>query len=1672
MKNPYTEGFEKSKIWWEKMIDKTLRIGDLVQIPPVQTVIRLEEGRTHPETISKSFVFTEEVASHFSVLAEALFKDHGRGYFLQGDFGSGKSHFLASLTAWLSGSAGADILSMQHSGLHRVADSGRKILPVDVSLINYRATTSLEQILVEAIETALLSQGIEIQLTPLAAFLDNFKTLLQNNELAAAFGRQAGLSDDETESYLAEQPRRAYVEGIRFMKSIGMELPERLVEERHETFAKIIKAVRKTGYDGLMLIIDELSEFFRSKPDARNLNEDARTLQLIGELTATEPIWIIAAVQESIERAGDIAPGTFRKIKDRFPVKFMLSTVHIKALISGRLVRPRVGFQEELYNIFAYLRRQFPSITWSFEDFQATYPVHPTTIALLEGLGDLFSEHRGIVDFVHSRLAGDQSRQIAGILDQPSYELLGPDSIYEHFWQRMSEFSAFHVYPKYVVPHLDDVIERTIDDSEDRALARRIVRVLVLYTIHPTADIPTVKDLTELVVCALSDQDPNLNIQFVAEALLDNLVEESRFLVKRPSDSGDPLETVYEIVTQENPSKILKARIARRAAEIPSDDTRLLIEPYADLPESTAWPGPRLLQHGIYRLITWRQSSRRALVSFLIRGEEAALKDRICEALSSADCEFAVVISLGQTDFSCEHTAMWEITLPPGEKEAAVLKEFLAAGQICATLRSTNPADAPLLQPAKEAVVRLTPAAQQAALRVFYTGNFTDMRMAIEPVIRHMKRFDGLLEIAGHVLLENRYPGFREIAPRKAIPSRLLYQRLIEEFISPGSLSLKDAHSRGLSDALEGLAMPLGLVELRSGTYIFAPDPENHPLLSTLFSLLNTAGPTRLPDVLQSLRTGRFGVPKDTSFFLLLALTYGGLISLLKNNRAIRLEYLRLAAVENADALAPGEVIGKYARETLINECTFLAPAGGWESFGLRQQREAWQGAVKFRDWAQKAVADIKKFLTTVEGFSAFEAFDLAALQAQLEALSALAAEIKVSYPAREGLEQFLEGWRHSGFSAEDIDLIMKLRSFLSRHAEQFVFVNHYVRHSVVDRIASADEEIAASQKEVLRLLDNPHLLIKDKDPALLTDAFDRFRSDYMRFYRQAHADHYAQFEKKPFSRHAKRAFAQLQRLAAIDILDRPTGMNDLLREMAAPRRVVCKRNLAEELLRAPVCNCGFIPGETAQSPPTVDIENTIEKCIDRYLEILRQAEIREALSARLFALADAAPDTAARLRDLNNLLEGEKTSSATLLDVLDDVTTTEISKALSGRVTIERRGLKELVTRLGGRRLAPNQLLETVKEWISAPAENTVIALEDDGFQPAENMGVSPSWWSMLHRELFREDAHPAVREIEAALERQHPAAMLRSKLTRLDDSILAQFLAGEPFHTNAIRTAWLLLAERILSGAPWPAPVKIDSRHVDDELAANIKKRLNVLNRIVTINQAHYPARLRLRIALSAILADSWTTPDLRSLARQKIQAVAQAGHDWLETLPAVAPIALSDNPIVIVIDAVSPDVWLETLDQIIIELGDMRITWQRLEVPPKTAPAVAALFGFSGDALDEFHARGIDYHQVRGNETYGLKDILPEFSTEKSTVVRVSLVDEAAHAALLRLSEMPAAICGFLEKELPRLQEICTRQHRRLILTTDHGLSLTARGLSHGTGGVFEQAVFRVQWKPDTQ
>ncbi len=1657
-------------------MDTALKIGDLVEVPSVRTVVRIEEGRDRSEEIAGSFVFTPEVAAHFAILADAFLRDHGRGYFLQGDFGSGKSHFLAALAAWAGNRPGAGVLAEKHGGLRRAGDEGKRLLPVDVSLVNYRAHTSLEQIVAGRIEEVLADCGHPVAITAISRFQQRLTDLLGDAELRDAFAVFLGIEPEAVSEWLRDNPRDAYLKGAPFLKGKGVEMPDLLVEDRLEVFSAAVAAARAAGYTGILLLLDELSEFFRSKRTAPALNEDARTLQLLGEMSQTEPLWIVAAVQESIERTGDVSPGTLQKIKDRYPVKLVLSSVHIKSLIGGRLVRRRPGAEEHLQRLYEVLRQQFATFKWSYEEFRSTYPVHPATIAMLDGLGSLFSVHRGIVDFVCAQLGGDPQRRIPGILERPALELLAPDSIYDHFAERMAEFSAFHVFPRHVVPHLDDVAREALDEPEDQALARRLVRMLVLYEIHPTAKAPKVRELTELAGCALSSQDPGMGVEFVSEAILDPLVEDSRFLVKRSGGGADKGEAVYAIVTQDDPGKGLKRRVERTLQELPPGDTRPLAMALGELPESAAWPGGVFLDKPTERLVNWRLSSRRVLTAFLRAGGEAELHAVITNALRAGAADMAVVLCVAGAEFHCEHAAVWRVPVPDDASEdGAALREHLALAELADVLRPSSPAEGPLIPLVRERLRRQAPAAQQGALSCVYAGEFVEPRIAVDDAVRQLRRFDRVLEIAAERVLEERYPRFREIAPRRVAPFPRLYQKLLDDFVFPGEISMRKARGEGMVEPIEGLAMPLGLATLRSGSYVFAPDPGEHALLRSFFGLLKAAGPTPVDGVLCELRTGPFGVPDDAARFLLSALAIGGLVTLMKNGRSLPLDFLRLASPDTADAVAPGEVIGQGDRETLLRECGFLMTGDAGESFGLRQQREAWQAVIKFKRGADQLIGGIRKGLGTIREYSAFATLDMESLERRLEALLVVSEGIRVSYQSREGLERFLQAWRGSGLCADDIALLKNLRGFLARRAEQIVFVNHYVSHPVVASIAAEDADCSHARQAVLRMLDSLETIIAAGDEGELDSAFSAFRDRYAAVYERMHAAAQGRRARPRLSKFAARAVAVLERVAAIDCLDRPAGLDALLAQLRAPGPDVCRRSLREELLRAPVCGCGFQPGDEAETsvPSGEELERRIERCLTEQAAMLRSGAVREALHARAYALADSEPPAAKALERVARSLAEADTSGTALLDMLDEQTTREIGRALAGRVNVHRRSLSELAGELAGRRLTRSQAIVVAERWMGNVPEGTILAFDGDGSAGASVPTGAVSWWPLLHPDLA--PAHgvgaEALAGIEAALEARYPSGEMRSRLERLEEAGLARFVAGEPFHVRAVQAAWGILAERVLAGG-----VRLGGGGqalCADPDADRARARSSALGRLTELARRlpeAYPERLCTRLAAAELLVHPWATAELQKGLYATVADVASEGKEWLESLPAVAAVALDRNPLVVVLDGVSPDVWLAAHGALAEAGHALGFEWRRTETAA-TIESMQSLLGLDCAPSKALPALGIPYHQVRGNDEAGLRDLVAPLETDRAVVVRIGLLDSEAHrGGGLRLHEMPSRLERIFTRDLLPLASLCGEQKRPMVVTADHGLSLTSTGLTHGRGGVYEQAIPLVEMAAD--
>jgi hypothetical protein len=178
-------------------------------------------------------------------------------------------------------------------------------------------------------------------------------------------------------------------------------------------------------------------------------------------------------------------------------------------------------------------------------------------------------------------------------------------------------------------------------------------------------------------------------------------------------------------------------------------------------------------------------------------------------------------------------------------------------------------------------------------------------------------------------------------------------------------------------------------------------------------------------------------------------------------------------------------------------------------------------------------------------------------------------------------------------------------------------------------------------------------------------------------------------------------------------------------------------------------------------------------------------------------------------------------------------------------------------------------------------------------------------------------------------------------------------------------------------------------------------------------------------------------------------------------------VQSLDLEKAPLVLLIDAMAPDLWLAVKDLIEAYPQELATSWARLEAEAKTAAATAALLGLEADPVESLEARGILYLQRSGREAEQLADWLQPLPAGRAAVIRLGGLDRDAHQGSLKLAEMAAILRHLLERQLPDLLRFCRQQGRPLVLTTDHGLSLAFGHLSHGRGGVYERAIFRASW-----
>lgn len=746
-----------------------MKIRDLVEVKPQPRVVRLEHLEGQREILADSFFETQDVARHMELLKRVLVKDVGCGVFLIGQFGSGKSHFLARFI---------DLVQSEHwIGPSRFCGWA--------SLVNFSAAVSLEQV---------VTQVLGLRDRP-----------RDRRDIWAAFQDQTGPA---------------------------------------------------------VLVLDELSEFLKSKPDSRSFHEDVRFLQFMGEWAQDHPFWVVAALQEQIEHTGEIEYDLFRKIKDRYPIRLLLTPSHIRDLISERILRKKPGYAQETEKLASQLAAAFPEADVDRHALCQLYPLHPATLDVLEEVRDRFSQTRGVIDFVLTRLLGDEDRGVSPFLDEPLGRLLTPDVVVDHFWDLFELQPEFQPLSQQVFPFFQRHMARLFEREKQQEIGWQLLKLLVLVSISPQRTQLKAAEAAAWLLRKITTIDPDRNVRLIANIM--RKMQEQGAYIRCEGDEA------YCLDLEDRSGQEFERHLAREIEELEGHGDSLFeglkdfLKDQAFNPfsvEEMSW------QEGIFR---WHLHPRSLLYAF---------GNRWAPLPESSESGLALAVAHPWGDVKpLSHAFLafpQRLTMDPDFVELAALQRI-----------SQKPLPRAVVERARERMERTRHRFVHAVQRCYLTvevirpdGEKQMRRLAEVPHDLH----DWLSRFAELVFREV-FPRFEAFAPAQGPLGREAYRQLLTHAAERDLLEIRAPEWVRL--IREGYLVNLRLVRRTHGDYQWSRQMDRHELVAPVLAMAEQG--CAVGKVYERFQAPPLGLVPDQIHLILICLLHLGEIDILKKGHSMR----------------------------------------------------------------------------------------------------------------------------------------------------------------------------------------------------------------------------------------------------------------------------------------------------------------------------------------------------------------------------------------------------------------------------------------------------------------------------------------------------------------------------------------------------------------------------------------------------------------------------------------------------------------------------------------------------------------------------------------------------------------------------------------------------------------
>ncbi|MDQ1329425.1 MAG: hypothetical protein QG641_2715, partial [Candidatus Poribacteria bacterium] len=464
-------------------------VKELVNLGPIMQMVRVVDY--DPTFIIQSSVFARDLKTQLSiVLNRAVNRQEKNCFMVIGNYGSGKSHFLAFLGALLKNPDKWKLFTEQLL-LQQEPDEQK----LNSELIQSGKKLSDKRFFV-------VEYALDVVNLPLAdIFYDRIKRSLSENGIEIKFEQSEYDHKDRMEKILS-------------------------------SISKINNGEKVT----LVVIFDEMADWLASKIGVP-LRADLSFLRSIGELSKTHDFMFFTSLQEdmlTVEHEHIEAFGNeVMRILERFE-KITIVAQNVKKVASHRLLKKNKDQISRLQKLYSSLKKKLPLFNVDETEFCELYPMHPLIFDVFERMLRYLSG-RSVLVYIHDA--------VEKILGQPVDTLVTVDQLF------LVHRDSLRSVPKcapYVVIYdnlTGDVLPRVDNDLRD--MAQRALDAIILLSI-----IDRNLTVTELANAILKAEfDGKMNYDALASALKELAGKSGQYF----DITGSGIDAVYKIVQSEGP---------------------------------------------------------------------------------------------------------------------------------------------------------------------------------------------------------------------------------------------------------------------------------------------------------------------------------------------------------------------------------------------------------------------------------------------------------------------------------------------------------------------------------------------------------------------------------------------------------------------------------------------------------------------------------------------------------------------------------------------------------------------------------------------------------------------------------------------------------------------------------------------------------------------------------------------------------------------------------------------------------------------------------------------------------------------------------------------------------------------------------------------------------------